>query len=101
MEKIKWVVETMWDEVDMAKHYAKAAIRYRDTDKDLSELCIVLSKQELEHCDKLHGHVTRIIREHKAAGHEPPVAMMSIWEYEHEKIMCHYAKVKGMLETLK
>lgn len=98
MRKIAMIVKDIKEELEGAEHYAKLATQNRDEDKALADVYADLAQQELAHVDKLHKQVTRIIEEYKNAGNTPPTAMMAVWEWEHESMISHTAKVKALLE---
>lgn len=101
MRKIAEIVKDIREELEGAEHYAKKATQYKDDDKALSDTYSAMASQELGHVDLLHTQVTRIIRDHRAEHGEPPEAMMMVWNWEHESMVSHTAKVKALLEMAK
>ena len=69
-----------------------------DEDKELSTMYKQLAEVELGHVDKLHAQVVRIIKAYRDAGNEPPVAMLAVWEWEHEKMIDNASRIKAMLK---
>lgn len=102
MKKIAEIVEFIHDETSGAEEYAKMATRYKMDDKALADSYAAMAAQELEHVDKLHAQVVRIIKEWKAASsQETPASISVIWDWEHGKIVDTVARIKAMLEIYK
>lgn len=101
MKDIKWIAEFIKEEMEDSEKYAKKAMHYKDTDKELADMYARLSEEEIRHGDMLHAQVVRLIKEHKAKGNTAPESMMAIWDWEHGKIIEHKARVKTMLEMYK
>ena len=101
MKVIKHLVEDIQDEVEGAEHYAKAATKYRDSDRELADLYYKLAGIELEHVNALHAQVVRLIKDYKATGAETPAAMQAVWDWEHKKIVDVVTKVKTLLDVYK
>jgi rubrerythrin len=87
MKEIKWIAETIDSELEAAEHYAKAVHHYKDSDKELSRLCVTLAEAEMEHVDRLHRQAVRVINEYKETGREAPAAMQAVWNWQHEKMI--------------
>ena len=94
MKEIKCLIKDMCYELNAAEHYAKHALRNKDTDKELGDVYAQIARQELEHCERFHAQAVRLIREH---GGEPNEAMRAVWEYEHDKIMERDAEIRVKL----
>lgn len=94
MEVIKTLISHIEEEVNDAETYAKLAAKYKEADKELSTTFAALSEQELSHADMLHKQAVRLIAAH---GKEVPSSMQAIWDWEHEKIVDHTARVRVML----
>ena len=98
MKEIKMLVENIREELEDAEKYAKCAAKYKDIDRELANTFYTLANEELGHMDKLHTQATRLIKAHRAEGHEPPAAMLAVWGWEHEKMIEHTARIKHLLE---
>lgn len=98
MKQIKELVENIREELEGAEHYAKLATQYRDADRSLAENYATMSAQELSHVDNLHNQAVRLIKDYRAAGNEPPASMKAVWDWEHERMVDHVAKIKILLE---
>ena len=82
---------------DIAKNI-REAVRAKAEHPDLAETYHRLANAELEHANLLHKQVVEIIDRHRREGHEAPVAMQAVWEWEHERYMEELAGVKRILE---
>lgn len=98
VKKIAEIVENIRAELEGATEYAKKATQYKEPDRALSEAYASLATAELEHVDKLHAQAVRLIKEQSAAGKEAPAGMQAVWDWEHEKMVDHVARVKTMLD---
>lgn len=98
MKIIKEIVEYIHEELEGAEGYAKKATQYKTDDKALADNYSMMAAQELEHVDKLHAQVVRMIKAQQAAGKEVPAAMRAVWDWEHEQAMDKVAKIKMLLE---
>lgn len=85
MTIIKKLSEMINEEVEGAEHYAKCAVKYKDENPTLAKTFYDISVDEMRHVNLLHDEVVKLIEEYRKANGEPPVAMMAVWEYMHEK----------------
>lgn len=98
MKTIAIIADDIRDELEGAEHYAKLATQYKMTDKALADTYFAIASQELAHVESFHAQVARIIKDERAAGHEPPPGMMDVWNFEHERHIDSVAKIKMLLE---
>ena len=98
MKKIAMIVKDIREELEGAEHYAKFATQYKDEDKMLADAYYAMANQEISHVDMLHAQVVRVIKEYRDSGNTPPEAMMAVWEWEHESMVSHMAKIKALLD---
>lgn len=54
----------------------------------------------MNHADMLHGHAVRLIKAEKEKGIEAPASMQAVWDWQHEKMVDHIAKIKSLLAGL-
>ena len=101
MKEIKEIVEEIRDEVEGAKHYAEQAAKLKDTDTTRSEMYAEMARQELTHIDKLHSMAVKKIEAQREGGYEAPAAMQAVWDWEHEKMIKHVAKIRAMLDMVR
>lgn len=97
MKEIKCLVENIEEEVEGAEHYAKLALQYKDTDRQLADTYAKLAGVENDHITMLHDQVVRLIKEYKAKGNEVPPAMQAVYDWEHEKMIDNVARIKSIL----
>lgn len=101
MKDLKCLIKDMCYELNAAEHYAKHALRNKDTDKELGDVYAQIARQELEHCERFHAQAVRLIRGYDK---EPPESMRAIWEWEHDRIMEREAEIRvklGMYNDIK
>jgi Mn-containing catalase len=101
MKEIKWLVSRIHEELEDAETYAKCAAKYKDDDRELSNALYTIANEELGHMEKLHSQAVRLIKAYKAGGHEPPIAMQAVWDWEHDKMIEHTARVRSMLDSVR
>ncbi len=85
MKIIKELSEMIEEELDGACEYVKDALKYKDTHPSLSKTFYDISLEEVNHINRLHEEVTKIIADHRREHGEPPAPMMAVYEYLHEK----------------
>lgn len=85
MTKIKMLCEMIDDELDGARDYACEAVKLKSTDSTLASTLYDISTQEMNHVTRLHSEVSRLIEAYRKEHGEPPVDMVAIYDYLHEK----------------
>ena len=98
MKKIAEIVESIREELDGATGCAKMATQYKEQDKQLADVYASLASSKLENVDKLHNQAVKMIKEQKETGKEVPAGMQAVWDWEHERMIDHMARVKTMLD---
>jgi hypothetical protein len=101
MKAIRCLVEQMNEELDDARKYVHGALRYKGSNKSLSEVYLTLGKEELNHFVRLHDQASQIIEEARQEGKQPPASMMELYNYEHDKAMDNYAEIKVLIDSAK
>lgn len=97
MKEIKCLVEDIKDELEGAEHYAKLALQYKHTDRQLADVYAKLAGVESEHVTILHDQVVRLIKEHKEEGNDIPPAMQAVYDWEHEKMIDNITRVRSII----
>lgn len=97
MKLIKDLSEMIEEEIDGAEHYAKEALKYKETDPSLSQTFYEIAGVELEHVNMLHKQVVRIIEQHHKEHGDPPVPMRAVYDYLHNKQIEEVAEVRHYL----
>lgn len=97
MKLIQELSEMIEEEVEGARNYAKEAVKHKDDDPMLAKTFYDIAGVELQHVSMLHEQVTRIIEQHRKEHGEPPAAMLTVYNYLHEKQIENVNKVKHFL----
>lgn len=101
MKCIKELVDHIYEEINDACEYASQAIEAKNKDRTLGDTYINIAKEEMNHMNRLHEQVTRLIAERKTKAEEIPTGMSEIYEWEHEKIIREAAKVQVIIGLYK
>ena len=101
MKEIKYIAKRIREELEGAENYARKALQFKDSDTDMSRTLETIAKQELGHVDMLHGQAERLIKEQRAKGVTPPVAMQAVWDWEHEHLIESAAEIRRLLDMLR
>ena len=97
MREIKHIVENIREELEGAEKYAKIAAKMKADDSTSASVYAEMARQELGHVDNLHKMAVRAIEKQKAAGVVVPPAMQAVWDWEHENMVEHTARIKTLL----
>lgn len=87
MEEIEW--------------YAEKAHTLKQDHKAVADAYIKIAEMHITIYDMLHTQMVVLIDEYKRSGHTVPAGMQEIWDYEHEKLVKHYAELKYMIDDYK
>ena len=101
MKEIKELFNKIAEEIEGAECYAKQALRYHDIDRERANTYLDMSKQELNHVDRLHEMVKKVIRQYKESGQEIPKGMEEIYDWQHDSMISWVAKVRNLYEMFK
>ena len=96
MKLIKILVNQIEEELEGAESYISMAISRKDDTPSLSKVLYEISLEEMHHVELLHEQVVNLIEEYRRTKGEPPEAMMSVYEYLHEKHIKLAARIKVM-----
>ena len=96
MKLIKTLTNQIDEELEGAEGYISMAIAQREHNPSLSKVLYEISLEEMHHVDMLHAEVVKLIEDYRRAKGEPPEAMMSVYEYLHEKHIKLAARIKVM-----
>ena len=98
MKVIAKIVDLIEDELEGAEQYAELALKYKAQHPKLAEKLHELAGVEMTHVKVLHTEATRLIEEARQRDGEPPAAMLSIYEYEHQKQIKQAAATRALIE---
>ena len=96
MKIIKCLSEYINDEIHDAEKYIKKALEVREEFPEVAELLNMLSAEEMRHMQLLHTQVAKIIDNYRKTVGEPPVPMLAVYDYLHEKAINEAKEVKVM-----
>lgn len=82
---IKKLSKMIKEEINDAGKYADCALNHKESDKVLADVFYQLATEELEHMEKLHAQVVRLIESYKKENGEPPETMKVLYNYIHEE----------------
>ena len=101
MKEIKYIAERIREELEDAEGYAKHALKYKDTDREMSQALAELSRQELAHSESLHHQAVRLIKKQRDGGIIAPASMQAVWDWEHERMVEKTIHIKALLDALR
>ena len=101
MKCIGELVDHIYEELNDAENYAELAISCSAEDRQLAETYISISKEEINHMNRLHDQIIRLIQDKKNQGIEIPHGMQEIYDYEHKKIIKRAAEVQLVISSYK
>lgn len=87
--------------IDEIEWYAEKALHLRAEHKALGDVYIKIAEMHVDIYKMLHDRMVALIEEEKKKGVAVPVAMQSIWDYEHEKLVKEFAESKFLIEEYK
>lgn len=95
MKIIKRISDMIADELEGAEEYAKCAIKYKDDHPTLAKTFYDISTDEMRHVSLLHDEIVKLIETYRKEHGEPPVAMLAVYDYLHEKQIEEANEVRG------
>lgn len=101
MKIIKKLCEMIDEEICDADKYANCAMKWKEEDRTLADTFYTLSNEELNHMEKLHTQVVRLINDYRSKNGEPPKEMLAVYNYLHEKAIEKTREVKVLLQMYK
>lgn len=85
MKIIQMLEDMIEEELEGAEHYAKKAVKLKDTQPELAKTFYEISTEEMRHINMLHEQATRLIEQRRKEHGAPPAAMMAVYDYLHGK----------------
>ena len=94
MKIIKIIAEKIAEEINDADEYINLATEWKAEQPDAVKVFYELSTQEIRHADMLHEVVTKLITEYRETKGEPPVPMLTLYDYLHGQHIENAMRVK-------
>lgn len=101
MRILKDMIDKAEDTMEEIEWYTEKALLLKQDKKQIADVYIKIAEIHISIYDMLHTQMVNLINEHKNAGHAVPAEMQAIWDYEHEKLVKHFAELKYMVEEYK
>jgi hypothetical protein len=101
MKILKDLIEKANDTLDEIEWYAEKAHHLHTERKCLADTYIKIAEMHITIYNMLHEKMVMLIDEQKKSGVQVPIAMQSIWDYEHEKLIKEFAEAKYLIEEYK
>lgn len=98
MKILKDLIEKADDTLEEIEWYAEKAHALKAEHRQLSDCYIKIAEKHIDIYKSLHDQMVEIINEEKRKGTQPPVEMLAIWNYEHEKLVKEFSEVKFLVE---
>ena len=96
MQIIKDLASYIDEELGDAQKYAKKALCLKTENPQLAQLFYQLSVEEMDHMNRLHTEVERLILRHKESGAEIPDGMSIAYQMLHERAIEWAKEIKIM-----
>ena len=96
MQIIKDLASYIDEELGDAQKYIKKALCLKDDKPQLAQMFYRLSMEEMDHMNRLHNEVVRVINKHRESGAETPDGMELAYEILHEKSVEWATEIKVM-----
>ena len=84
------------EELHDAEKYIKRALEVKQDYPEVAELFNMLSGEEMKHMQMLHNQVVKLIENYRKTEGEPPVSMLAVYDYLHQKFIDHAKEIKVM-----
>ena len=101
MRILKDLIEKANDTLDEIEWYAEKAHHLRAEQKVLADTYIKIAEMHVDIYKMIHDRMVALIEDEKKKGVNVPMAMQSIWDYEHEKLIKEFAEAKILIEEYK
>ena len=101
MKILKDLIEKSDDTLEEIEWYAEKAHHLKAEHRALADTYIKIAEMHVSIYNMLHERMVALINEEKGKGVPVPPAMMSIWEYEHEKLVKEFSEAKYLIEEYK
>lgn len=100
MKILTELIEKAEDTLDEIEWYAEKALHLKTEHRPLSDVYIKIAEAHVSIFGMLHDRMISLIEEAKKTM-TPPKEMLSIWEYEHAKMVKEMTEAKFLIEEYK
>lgn len=101
MRVLTELIEKAHDTMEEVEWYAEKAMSLRMDHKDLADCYIKIAEAHIDIYRCLHEQMIDLINEEKKNGAHPPVEMVAVWNYEHERLSKEFRESKVLVEEYK
>lgn len=98
MKILMQLIEKANDTMDEIEFYAEKAHILKNEHRTLADCYIKIAEKHIDIYKSLHEQMVELINEEKRKGAQPPIEMVAIWNYEHEKLIKEFAEAKFLVE---
>ena len=100
LEKIKYAVRAIDDELLSAEHYAKMAHKCNGSDNASMQTYLAMAKQELSHVDALSDMAKRTVSDAKNSNDPCLHGIEASWDLEAERMAPWIVKIKTIMDSM-
>ena len=101
MKILKDMIEKADDTLEEIEWYGEKALHYKTDHKSVADVYNKIADMHITIYDMLHKEMVALIDEYRRTGHTPPPEMLTIWDYEHEKLIKEFSEAKVMVDEYK
>lgn len=98
MQIIQDMTKRISDELADAERYARMANRWKEEQPEAAKLFLDLANAEVDHQNKLHDQITKLIRRYRDKYGDPPREMLAVYNYLHDQAMDKAAEVMAHIK---
>lgn len=100
MSELRALVEDMEAEIDMAKHYYKCALFYKDISMEFARKFVDIAKQEINHANILHEMAIVCVKKIEEKGKEATEYMKERWNDAHVEMVDELKELEYKLSRI-
>jgi hypothetical protein len=101
MRVLTELIEKAHDSMEEVEWYAEKAIALRESHKELADCYHKIAEAHIDIYRCLHEQMVDLINEEKKNGTHPPIEMVAVWNYEHERLSREFREAKVLVEEYK
>jgi hypothetical protein len=92
------LIDKAEDTLDEIFFYGTKALHLKSDMKQLADTFNKIAQMHVEIYGMLHTQMVNLINEKRKSGAEPPVSMIEVWNYEHERLIKEFSEAKTIVE---